>query len=60
MANKERPTLLTEELIDIGCSCHTMPPCSFCTSMSEEEFNIFDQEGAEALRRYIRSLKNNE
>lgn len=23
-----------------GCSCHTLPPCSFCMSLTEEESDI--------------------
>ena len=38
------------------CTCHIAPPCSFCTSMTEEEANIFASGGLDALRQYRRGL----
>lgn len=38
------------------CTCHIAPPCSFCTSMTEEEANIFASGGLDALRRYRNGL----
>ena len=35
-----------------GCSCHTMPPCSFCTSMTEEEANVMGNEGYQGLEKF--------
>jgi len=35
-----------------GCSCHTMPPCSFCTSLTEEESDIVWNGGMEKLHRH--------
>jgi len=40
------------------CSCHINPPCSFCTSMNEEEANIMANSGLEALRRYRSEMSN--
>ncbi len=40
------------ELIDMdvgGCSCHINPPCSFCTTMTEQEADAYDQGGMDAL-----------
>lgn len=34
------------------CSCHLNPPCSFCTSLNEEEANVFANGGAKALEKY--------
>ena len=42
------------ELLDRGCSCHTMPPCSFCTSLTEEEAGIFANYGLDALGEHWR------
>ena len=33
------------------CSCHINPPCSFCTSMNEEEANIMANSGLESVTR---------
>jgi len=46
-----------EEMVNngYGCSCHSMPPCSFCTSMTEEEANIFWNEGMYGLEQYWKS-----
>jgi hypothetical protein len=38
-----------------GCSCHTMPPCSFCTSLTEEESDARVMGGMEGLRTYWKS-----
>jgi len=32
-----------------GCSCHINPPCSFCTSLNEEEAEAFYSGGMKAL-----------
>lgn len=32
-----------------GCSCHISPPCGFCTSLTEEEANVFAERGAKAV-----------
>ena len=35
-----------------SCSCHTMPPCSFCTSLTEEEADILWNDGIDGLTKY--------
>ena len=42
------------ELLDRGCNCHTMHPCSFCTSLKEEEDGIFANYGLDALGEHWR------
>ena len=34
------------------CSCHIMPPCGWCVSLTEEESNIMGNDGREALERF--------
>ena len=34
-----------------GCSCHINPPCSFCTSMTEEEAVIYWNGGIRGLKK---------
>lgn len=49
------------DLLDTGCSCQApngAPPCSFCTSLTEKEANIFCSDGLYALRRYINNRDN--
>lgn len=43
---------------DEECTCHINPPCSFCTSMNEEEANVMANSGLDALRRYRAELSN--
>lgn len=33
-----------------GCSCHINPPCSFCMSLDEEEYDAYANGGMDALR----------
>lgn len=34
------------------CTCHLHPPCHFCQSLTEEEADIYANEGMRALRRF--------
>ena len=43
---------MTEELKEIGCTCHTMPPCDFCTALTEEETDVLWNGSMEDLKRY--------
>ena len=47
---------MTDELKQLGCSCHTMAPCSFCMEMTEEEADIMWNEGRQGLERFWRQL----
>ena len=31
------------------CTCHISPPCGFCTSLTEEEVDVFIERGARAV-----------
>lgn len=31
------------------CTCHISPPCGFCTSLTEEEVDVFCNHGAQAV-----------
>lgn len=35
-----------------GCSCHLNAPCSFCTSLTEEESEVFWSDGMIGLEKY--------
>jgi len=43
-----------------GCSCHITPPCSFCTSMDEEECEVRWADGMDGLVRLWESRDNQE
>lgn len=43
---------MTEYLKKQGCTCHEHPPCSFCTSLSEEEASILWNGSMEDLKKY--------
>lgn len=32
-----------------GCECHASPPCDFCISMTEEEFEAYADDGINGL-----------
>lgn len=34
-----------------GCSCHTMPPCSFCMSLDEEEATAMWNGGSRVIEK---------
>lgn len=38
------------EIHEGGCTCFKSPPCSFCMSLTEQEVDILDNGGIEALR----------
>lgn len=45
-----------------GCSCHISPPCSFCTSLTEEEVEALNTGGMKELnllRRQFREAEEN-
>lgn len=42
-------TRIHREMLDQGCTCHTHPPCSFCTSLTEEEMNVYCNYGITGL-----------
>ena len=37
-----------------GCSCHTMPPCSFCMSMDDDEATAYWNGGHLAVEKLWR------
>jgi len=41
-----------------GCTCHISPPCGFCTSLTEEEVDVFVERGAEAVLALRREREN--
>jgi hypothetical protein len=43
-----------------GCSCHTCAPCSFCTSLTEEEADIAWNGGSDAVWAYRRQKETEE
>lgn len=34
------------------CTCHISPPCAFCTSLSEEEVDIYESGGSKAVAEF--------
>ncbi len=45
---------LDEYLIERGCICHCgHPPCSFCTSLNEEEADVYANHGRVGLREFF-------
>ena len=36
-----------------GCSCHINPPCDFCTSLTEQEYDIWQKSGLNGLRKFL-------
>lgn len=34
---------------EAGCSCHINPPCGWCTSLTEEEVEIYAVYGVDAV-----------
>lgn len=50
-----------DEVEHESCYCSTThPPCSFCTSMTEDEVEIYDEGGSELLAKYRRARRNGE
>lgn len=45
---------MTDEMKEMGCSCHNHPPCSFCEALTEEEANILWNGTMDDLRAYWR------
>lgn len=45
---------MTDDLKEMGCTCHSHPPCPFCMDLTEEEADIFSNEGMSALRTFWR------
>lgn len=43
-----------------GCTCHIMPPCPFCISLSEKEADVMWNGGREALEEYRRKQVSGE
>lgn len=41
---------------DEECTCHLNAPCSFCTSLTEEEADLMANGGIEEVRRYRRNI----
>lgn len=35
-----------------GCTCHISPPCNWCTSLTEEEAELFAQGGEAAVHKH--------
>lgn len=49
------PPSFYDEHRDEECSCHLNAPCSFCTSLTEEEADLMANGGIEEVRRYRRN-----
>lgn len=41
------------------CTCHIAPPCSFCTSMTEDEVDIYSHYGRHALQIHRAAMREN-
>lgn len=52
--------MISEYLLDQGCSCHNMAPCSFCMELSEGEANAYSNGGMDGLRKYLRERRDQE
>ncbi len=44
-------------LLEFGCTCFKCPPCSFCTSLSEIEADIYASYGLDALKKYVKGRR---
>lgn len=44
---------MDREMLERGCTCHLSPPCTFCTEMTEEEFEAYESGGRDALEKLI-------
>lgn len=49
---------LVLDLLDAGCACHLRPPCTLCTTLTEEHAEIYREHGAAALRAHIHATEN--
>ena len=48
-----------KELKDLGgCSCHISPPCGFCVSLTEDEADVFCNDGFDELLDYVRKTED--
>lgn len=50
------PPSFYDEYRDEECTCHLNAPCSFCTSLTEEEADLMANGGIEEVRRYRRNI----
>jgi hypothetical protein len=49
------------DLLDEGCTCPTgHPPCSFCTSLDADEYEVYLSGGADAVRAMRDAIENGE
>lgn len=46
--------MIDVDFLEYGCTCFKCPPCSFCTSLSETEADIYAGYGLDALKKYVR------
>jgi len=44
------------ELLNIGCACHLNPPCDLCSGLDKDEWDIFENDGTDALLNLFDSL----
>jgi hypothetical protein len=44
------------ELLNSGCACHLNPPCDLCSGLDKDEFDIFENDGTDALLNLFDSL----
>jgi len=51
---------MSDELKEMGCSCHTMPPCNFCMELTEEEATILWNGSMKDLWKYWHEQVMNE
>jgi hypothetical protein len=55
MAAKVRRDRL-RELLNKGCACHLNPPCNLCSELDEGEWEIFVNDGTDALLNQFKRL----
>jgi hypothetical protein len=44
------------ELLNSGCACHLSPPCDLCSGLDNDEWDIFEHDGTDALLNLFDSL----
>ena len=54
-ADKARRDRL-RELLNRGCACHLNPPCDLCSGLDKDEWDIFENDGTDALLNLFDSL----
>jgi hypothetical protein len=44
------------ELLNSGCACHLDPPCDLCSQLDKDEWDIFNNDGTDAMLNLFDSL----